>query len=226
MTARRTLHNQNNSPLLKLPAELRNKIYHYVFSGHVISISQRYWAAKHTCVYLKEDCLNKEARSQAEFLALTATCRQIHHETYLFPFALSELRLNAYLNLDFRVIQIFLDSLSAEKRAAITKLSVPDNFYVSFLLAYFSGQDFPTDSSPEFDVQASEQEMAGPFRTLLAQLNGLKCILVLRTTYLSSDADEKAVATSVERTRQECGRVDQWVQPLLDEGEVEVMVEL
>lgn len=224
LTARRTLHNQNNSPLLKLPAELRNKIYHYVFSGHVISMARSPRVPKMQ-VYLNGGHFRTTVISQPHFLALTATCRQICNETYLVPFELSELRITAYSDFELETVQAFLDCLRTERRAAIASFCICSSFFSRYLSMHWSTQDW-IGTKLESESDALEQERTKPFRTFLTQLNGLKCILVLGTTELGPDTDEKTVATRMEETSQECGRAGQWMQSLLGEGEVEVMVEL
>jgi hypothetical protein len=72
-------------PFLRLPGELRNKIYKYVFSG------------KEVCPFVTRDSIvrlncilasTRDYRCSAfeSYVALTKTCRQIHQETRLLPF--------------------------------------------------------------------------------------------------------------------------------------------
>lgn len=65
------------SPLLRLPAELRNKIYAYVFD------TPDRWVFNFRPATVT--CTPEPACTQrfATFLALTKTCRQIRAETYL-----------------------------------------------------------------------------------------------------------------------------------------------
>lgn len=73
------------SPLLRLPGELRNKIYEYVFSDQTICPSEDW-----LCGTIKLSCKSTTATWFEDtfevFTALTKTCRQIHEETRLLPF--------------------------------------------------------------------------------------------------------------------------------------------
>ncbi|KAF2253363.1 hypothetical protein BU26DRAFT_399624, partial [Trematosphaeria pertusa] len=64
--------NQRESPLLRLPAELRNKIYSYVLGG-------RLWELK--------DTLTAGSREKNS-MSLLRVCRQINAETASLPFEL------------------------------------------------------------------------------------------------------------------------------------------
>ncbi len=70
--------NQQQSPLLRLPPELRNKIYGYVLGGKVFQFrSEKY----HELV--------KSSMKKKQNLALLGVCRQVYAETALLPFTLS-----------------------------------------------------------------------------------------------------------------------------------------
>jgi hypothetical protein len=78
-------HN-SNSLLLRLPGELRNKIYEYAFGGHSVEVQygpssddeDLYCHAPGSTVSLWSDLLSR-----------TTICRQIHEETRLLPYALN-----------------------------------------------------------------------------------------------------------------------------------------
>ncbi|OAL07595.1 hypothetical protein IQ06DRAFT_12900 [Phaeosphaeriaceae sp. SRC1lsM3a] len=90
--------NQTASPLLRLPAELRNKIWEYTLGGHSI-------VPKPTFVwqYIREALawwrigplkspgrihLSGEPRqNKLHFLSILSVCRQTYHETRLLPFS-------------------------------------------------------------------------------------------------------------------------------------------
>ncbi|KAH6879231.1 hypothetical protein BKA58DRAFT_436922 [Alternaria rosae] len=89
-----TQRNSATSPLLRLPAEVRNKIFTYVNSGlNVFLWNERFdpgvkpsgacWKPQvligHDASPLARPCL-------PSFLGLQATCRQIYNETALLPF--------------------------------------------------------------------------------------------------------------------------------------------
>jgi hypothetical protein len=77
-----------HSPLLRLPAEIRNQIFNYAFSNFVINAMMPFKDALSRQVQLHEvirleDWYNKKCanRSLREFLESTTVCRQIHAET-------------------------------------------------------------------------------------------------------------------------------------------------
>jgi hypothetical protein len=75
---------QSALPLLRLPGEIRNRIYEYVFSDQTI----------HTVMdgpsgTIKLSCkttYDQSDDSYEKYIALTKTCRQIHQEARLLPF--------------------------------------------------------------------------------------------------------------------------------------------
>jgi hypothetical protein len=81
----RSLRNQQKSPLLRLPAELRNKIYGHVLGGFIISF--RTSRPRHHCLIRF-----KFSRKIGEFKPsnLLLICRQINAEAQLLPFELNE----------------------------------------------------------------------------------------------------------------------------------------
>ncbi|KAA8619558.1 hypothetical protein PtrSN002B_002213 [Pyrenophora tritici-repentis] len=79
----KTIENQSKSPLLRLPAELRNQIYETAFSGGRIRV-------RVTNIHTKD----VHTQQTAGALALRATCRQIRsesdsifYEQYIFYFS-------------------------------------------------------------------------------------------------------------------------------------------
>lgn len=71
-------HN-SSSPFLRLPAEIRNQVYNYVIGGTVYRLrdTQRCGKARYLDTY---------GFYWSEEIALSQTCRQLHHETCLLPF--------------------------------------------------------------------------------------------------------------------------------------------
>jgi hypothetical protein len=63
--------NQLNSPLLRLPGEIRNRIYEYTFSESVVVVSDGYANRSYT-------------RKNNTPLHILATCQQIRHEATSF----------------------------------------------------------------------------------------------------------------------------------------------
>ncbi|CAE7000757.1 hypothetical protein CFE70_001059 [Pyrenophora teres f. teres 0-1] len=69
--------NATNSPLLRLPAELRNQIYEYALGGHIF--------------YFYTECSNEYPHDRFfhNDIALVYVCRQLNAETALLPYALN-----------------------------------------------------------------------------------------------------------------------------------------
>ncbi|EAT88237.1 hypothetical protein HBH56_092960 [Parastagonospora nodorum] len=80
-----TTENLRNSPLLRLPAEIRNDIFAMAIGGHFIRVCSTVQC---------ELCRNNRSVGCAvhcppDLLSLTATCRQIHAETRPLPFTVN-----------------------------------------------------------------------------------------------------------------------------------------
>jgi len=74
----RTKLNAAQSPLLRLPAEIRNAIYTYVFSDQI-------YEYKASC----SDALSITCRAEYPCLGLLLASRQVQHETALLPYKLA-----------------------------------------------------------------------------------------------------------------------------------------
>jgi hypothetical protein len=112
-----TLQNQANSPLLRLPAEIRNKICSYVLRDGCIRVCTERWS-KSGC----RPCRSKvfsHAHFTIRLLRLLETCQQIYAEARLLVFSLNPL-IGGY----FGGIDGFLtdNSLDPSQEAAITTL--------------------------------------------------------------------------------------------------------
>ncbi|KAI8940022.1 hypothetical protein NX059_003744 [Plenodomus lindquistii] len=83
------LRNRRESPLLRLPAELRNKIYEYALGSYeLLIITGPYGKKKYLMV--KRPMHTVPSESLGNFLALTRTCRQINTETDRIPYAINQ----------------------------------------------------------------------------------------------------------------------------------------
>jgi hypothetical protein len=87
-----TQRNQHDSPLLCLPAELRNRIYELAFCG------QRIWIRNPAHGSLRE-VLNITKKWEKSPLTLLATCRQINYEA--FPIAYESCTFDLNLSLSW-----------------------------------------------------------------------------------------------------------------------------
>jgi hypothetical protein len=72
--------NTPTSPLLRLPSELRNKIYAYTFDTPQLWV---FIFDRNTVIRTPEPV--PSTRRFSTFIALTGTCRQIRTETNLMP---------------------------------------------------------------------------------------------------------------------------------------------
>jgi hypothetical protein len=98
------------SPLLRLPAELRNHIYSYVLGGETFDIHcwRRYTPFGFTTRIIKK---------RTNFLALLAVNHQIHAETYFLPF-----HLNAFRFKSQDAFHSWLDKFSVDQQDAIREV--------------------------------------------------------------------------------------------------------
>jgi hypothetical protein len=120
-----SLLDQQNSPLLCLPAELRNQIYGYVFRPDTWASVFRTntWSVNRTGHAYTHDLVTVFGKPTRPQLALLLACRQIYHETHLLPFIL-----NRFTILDNSNMFAFLAKLNSAQKAAITRLEVEERF--------------------------------------------------------------------------------------------------
>ncbi|KAI4701586.1 hypothetical protein J4E81_003326 [Alternaria sp. BMP 2799] len=111
--------NQENSPLLQLPAELRNRIYKFVLHDH-------------RPVYVDIPALSDEfgnfgpRDNTRGKQALLCTCRQVYSEASMMYFALNtfQFKLNTFqFKLDTSLIE-FTRSLTAEQLSAVKSIDM------------------------------------------------------------------------------------------------------
>lgn len=118
----RTIRNQRESPLLRLPAELRNKVYTYVLGGREIELCcnescgcggrRRYGRVPRG----KQGPVSHYPRS---LLALLETCHQVHGEARLLPFSSNMFLATA---LDWK--ELIAEHFSDERKNAIQAIGV------------------------------------------------------------------------------------------------------
>ncbi|KAF2026480.1 hypothetical protein EK21DRAFT_74067, partial [Setomelanomma holmii] len=108
------------SPLLRLPAELKNKVDGYALTENARSYTFLTLADR-SIPPCNDSGILVDARNHPNRLALLATCRQLHAETRSLPFSLHVFR--------FASLWVFERStlrLLPFQRAAITKIVVDD----------------------------------------------------------------------------------------------------
>ena len=120
----RTNLNATQSPLLRLPAEIRNAIYTLVFSDQVYKFAV--WP------YDEDGYRSMIGRAEQPWcLGLLLTSRQVHHETALFPYKLATFDFG--MNDDFpRHALEFLEDRSEAQIEALGRLmiSFPDEICI------------------------------------------------------------------------------------------------
>ncbi|CAA9957450.1 hypothetical protein PTMSG1_01058 [Pyrenophora teres f. maculata] len=118
---RLTLRNQQESIFLRLPGELRHRIYEYAFSEQCIlvgrSLSSRLQLAVEPYGFSPQDQYKIPRYNFTRLLAIAMTCRQVYAEAALLIFQLNDFRFH-----HVETIEQFLDSVPAASRAAITAL--------------------------------------------------------------------------------------------------------
>jgi hypothetical protein len=92
------LCDQRHSPLPQLPAELRNRIFRYVFQEKYIVIPRRR-GGKVRLLVEPEDYSNTQSYPLSRLLALTSICRQLRAETRNLPVRLNTLCLEHFVSL-------------------------------------------------------------------------------------------------------------------------------
>jgi hypothetical protein len=138
-------NDKHDSPLLALPAEIRNEIYAYVFGGKAITMD--HGPCRHVLsrkVFTPERVYGTIAPRMVELwlapcedirpaytLALLETCRQIYAEAHTLPF-----ELNAFLFADVRTLELLAESATMAARIRLVqtiRLQGVDNFGWSYV---------------------------------------------------------------------------------------------
>ncbi|KAF1840622.1 uncharacterized protein K460DRAFT_259121, partial [Cucurbitaria berberidis CBS 394.84] len=105
-----TLRNQRESPLLRLPGEIRNRIYDYAFSGHIVHVLG---PSREYPMYRATDW-QPTGYSLSTLNNTTTLCRQIRSETVLLPLERNEFMLPPLL------LSYLLSTLAPQQLHAIT----------------------------------------------------------------------------------------------------------
>jgi hypothetical protein len=118
--------NRKTSPLLRLPGELRNRVYGYALSGVTISVfpAPKPWDPAQLHAHVADPVTALTATSNVmDTINLTRVCRQIHAETRLLPFRAFTFHVNSDGSFNK-----FIDILLAVQRDAIStiEVSTPD----------------------------------------------------------------------------------------------------
>jgi len=129
-----TLRNQIESPLLRLPGELRNRICELAVSGNIIVVSSSYKRPGKMPVYLTsaetpgpivKGAQKSDRTSVSGIFTIGLACRQLHQET-----ALTQYTKNTFHFDDEQTGRTFVEGLTSAQRALLTSISI--NFYDYF----------------------------------------------------------------------------------------------
>jgi hypothetical protein len=118
--------NSTNSPLLHLPAELRNKIWRYVLGGKEYRVE----VSKNTPVCR----LKSEGKRDVELLSV---CKQIHAEAALLPIQLSVFEVLPHLALRWLETEKF--TTAQEDSISMLRVQFADAMHGATWLKYFWG---------------------------------------------------------------------------------------
>jgi hypothetical protein len=174
LTAHSSRRNQISSPPLRLPAELRNKVYEYALGGWDIHIQyggtsivdesqqetdkdnskaglvdskQRMCAACWPASDVERPCIT----AHKAVLNLPSVCRQLNAETKMLPFTL-----NNEFSLDDQSLRKFYHRLHEAQRSRLTKLRI-------FLVDY----DYYIDGGGDFSLsRIDRKKVLGNFFSL------------------------------------------------------------
>ncbi|KAF1948794.1 hypothetical protein CC80DRAFT_571655 [Byssothecium circinans] len=162
-----TQRNQLESPLLRLPGELRNRIYSYVLGNHIID---QYGLLEDGETY-KEKCMCCTLAEYGRYssspplyikslLTLPSTCKQLYTETHMLIFTLNILQLGHIVEFKEEVF----DVLPERAKNAITRVRVDSG-------ALYDLERCTYGAYMRFETPTMHREI---YRHMLVELRGLK----------------------------------------------------
>jgi len=111
-------HNGSHSPLLRLPAEIRNRVFQYALAGELIrpKLTDEILVARDTyCpAYMGKELHPSIYAPPSHRFSLLCVCRQVYAETAMLPYTLS-----TFTFISLHTIIYWLDSLLPQKRKLI-----------------------------------------------------------------------------------------------------------
>jgi hypothetical protein len=171
-----TALNQKHSPLLHLPAELRNQVYGYVFSNLVFQLAE----AEHW------DSPRPRDKRSDDALVLTATCHQVRQEAKLLPFVHASFNTEPVTSKIQAAIRV---AFSLEQCDAIRNVKIRLNEF-NYYCGNSTMDEAARDASlqellrPIFDVQIRDFSFFSGIATLLknavAKMEGVSIEIVDR----------------------------------------------
>lgn len=115
------LRNQSESPLLRLPPELRNKIYKYALSFDRVYFTLN--PAGYRLFYQEDPAHNDPERGTEEILtALTRACRQLRHEAAPLFFSCNEFSMVAV------DVPYFVRLIGGANAGLVEAINLSDNY--------------------------------------------------------------------------------------------------
>lgn len=114
-----TLRNQQQSPLPRLPAELRNKIYGYTLGHQLIHVDRNH-REEERYRFMLESC--DTAVNPTILLALTETSQQLRHEALPMFFSTNNFMINAVK------LSGFLETIGKQKADLIEEVDIRDSW--------------------------------------------------------------------------------------------------
>ncbi|KAF1912483.1 hypothetical protein BDU57DRAFT_458390, partial [Ampelomyces quisqualis] len=168
--------NRQQSPLLRLPGELRNKVYEYAMTGITVTVhlagrrgAETYALHANVAATPTTDAISTSDMNRV--IGLTRVCRQIQVETHLLPFA--SITFHGVSNGSFLT---FIDSLSNAQRDAISTVQIcTTDAEIGGIL----WNKVNTSGSNDFPSQRTHLELLEWSRDLaFDRLGGLKRVVV------------------------------------------------
>lgn len=178
-----------NSPLLRLPGEIRNCIYQFATGNHYIFTSGK--GRKHTFISDSSDGALRWIPSLklANLLNLTLVCRKTYHESRLHIFAN-----NVFITRTFINFHCLLSRISFEQRKAITAINVSRHGPVE-LGAKLSDLDNGVSAFPE-------RPLPSLYMAVLPAFTGLKRLVIPRSTITSTAPEQEALLENLVATHE------------------------
>ncbi|KAI4644342.1 hypothetical protein J4E93_006243 [Alternaria ventricosa] len=114
-----TLRNQIESPLLRLPGELRNRICELAVGGNIIVVRSCYKRPGKISVHLTSADTPGPVTSVSGIFTMGLACRQLHQEI-----ALTQYTKNIFHFDGVQAFRTFVEGLTTAQRALLTSVSI------------------------------------------------------------------------------------------------------
>jgi hypothetical protein len=161
-TTHRTTRNANRSPLLRLPRELRNLIFDFLFNGLTIQVLH---GLKTLPVY-RSGTWARQPFYVHNLVEITTVCRQIRAETSLLPFQRSEFFFSSWKSLAHMARKLTSQQQEAVRTARMSIVAPFDRHKVEDAgLRFFTGLDrFTISMLPDAYLRSSMELVQSGYR--------------------------------------------------------------